>query len=244
VGEVSAHHDEVRTVNRNWIASVDHAFDARWGVSAVLPIIDRAHHHIHNHHGAQLPESWNFTEAGDLRLLGRYRFAPAAFGIDAGLKLPTGKFNVRNADGDAAERTLQPGTGTTDALVGVFFRQDLPARDLSWFLQGLAQLPLDKRDEFRPGERLSLDAGVRWRASPNVGLLLQANLLLRGRDEGAQAETGDSGGRSLWLSPGVAYALGSDWEAFAFLQRALYQYVNGVQLVATQAVALGVSGRF
>lgn len=244
VGEIQKHHDEVRTINRNWIASYDYGFDGRWAVSATLPVVDRSHAHIHNHHGAQLHDNWNFTEAGDLRVLGRYQFASSGLGASFGLKLPTGRINVRNADGDEAERTLQPGTGTTDLLLGAHYRQSLPARDLSWFLQGLAQLPLDKRDEFRPGQRLSLDAGVRYQAGANLGLLLQANLLLRGRDKGAQAETEDSGGRSLWLSPGLAYALGSDWEAYAFLQQALYQHVNGVQLVAERAVALGVSGRF
>lgn len=244
VGEIPKHHDEVRTINRNWIASYDYGFDERWAISATLPLVDRSHAHIHNHMGAQIHDAWNFTEAGDLRLLARYRFAPRQSGLNFGLKLPTGKIDVRNADGDEAERTLQPGTGTTDLLLGAFTQQSLPVRDLSWFVQGLAQLPLDKRDEFQPGERLSLDAGLRYQAGANLGLMLQANLLLRGRDTGANAETEDSGGRSLWLSPGVSYALGKDWEAYAFLQRAAYQHVNGVQLVAERAVALGVSGRF
>ena len=244
VGEIPKHHDEVRTINRNWVASLDYGFDERWSVSAALPLVDRSHAHIHNHMGAQIHDSWNFSEAGDLRVLARYRFAPRQFGLNLGLKLPTGKTDARNAAGDEAERTLQPGSGTTDALVGAFTQQSLPAKDLSWFVQGLAQLPLDKRDEFRPGQRLSLDAGLRYQAGESVGLLLQANLLLRGRDKGANAEAGDSGGRSLWLSPGLSWALGSDWEAYGFVQRALYQKVNGVQLVADTAVALGVNGRF
>lgn len=244
VGEIPMHHDEVRTLNRNWLATADHVFDERWGASFVLPIVDRAHEHIHNHHGAQLPESWNFTEAGDLRVLGRYRFTPSQFGLNFGLKLPTGRHSVKNADGDEAERTLQPGTGTTDVLLGAFYQQDLQGRGLSWFAQALAQLPAHERDQFRPGARLSLDAGLRYEAAPGVGLLLQANLLVRDRDQGEQAEPEDSGGRSLWLSPGVSIEFARDWQAYAFVQRALYQYVNGVQLVAEQGVALGVSARF
>ena len=254
VGEIRKHHDEVRTINRNWLASVDHAFDAAWGMSLALPLIDRAHQHIHNHHGAQLPESWNFTEAGDVRALARYQFAPeqsrdgsgasSGAGLELGLKLPTGAFNVRNAGGGLAERTLQPGSGTTDALLGAHYRRSLPQHDLSWFAHVQAQLPLAERDGFRPGERLSFDLGMRYDAGGDLGLLLQANLLLRGRDRGSEAESADSGGRSLWLSPGLAYALTRDLQAYAFVQRALYQKVNGVQLVATQAVALGVSARF
>lgn len=244
VGEIQKHHDEVRTINRNWLASVDYGFDERWSVTGVLPLVDRSHAHIHNHMGAQLHDNWSFSEAGDLRVLARYRFAPRQSGLNVGLKLPTGRINVRDDAGDEAERTLQPGSGTTDLLLGAFTQQTLPGKDLSWFVQGMAQLPLNEREEFRPGRRLSLDAGLRHQAGANVALMLQANLLLRGRDKGANAETEDSGGRSLWLSPGVSAAIGTDWEAYAFLQRALYQHVNGVQLVADTAVALGVNGRF
>ena len=46
-------------------------------------------------------------------------------GLLAGVKLPTGKTNVTNDEGAVAERTLQPGTGTTDLLIGAYFRQAL-----------------------------------------------------------------------------------------------------------------------
>ncbi len=251
VGQIPRHHDEVRTINRNWIASLDLGFDANWGMSVTLPVVDRSHTHIHNHHGAQIWDTWNFTDAGDLRVLGRYQLAPVQsggqlgqVGFNFGLKLPTGPFDVQNASGDTAERTLQPGSGTTDALLGAYYRRSLPQKDLSWFVQGLAQLPLDTREGYKPGERVSLDVGLRYEATEKLGLMLQVNTLWRGRDKGVEAETEDSGGTSLWLSPGLAYALGKDWQVYAFLQQALYQYVNGVQLTADQAVAVGFSARF
>ncbi len=40
---------------------------------------------------------------------------PRSAGVALGLKLPTGSFTVTNSEGVAAERMLQPGTGTTDA---------------------------------------------------------------------------------------------------------------------------------
>jgi hypothetical protein len=244
VGEIAKDHDEVRTLNRNWLATADHAFDERWSLSLALPFSDRSHQHLDNDTGTPVPESWNFREVGDLRVLARYRASPSRLGINLGLKLPTGRRDVQNADGEVAERSLQPGTGTTDLLLGAFAQGEWPASKLAWFVQGLAQSALDKRDEFKPGPRLAFDAGVRYDAGSGLGLLLQVNLLLRGRDNGAQAEPDDSGGHSLWASPGVTVAFGRDWQAYAFVQRALYQYVNGVQLVARQGVALGVTGRF
>src|SRR5207253_631612 len=54
-------------------------------------------------------------------------------GMIVGVKLPTGKFDVRNADGEEAERTLQPGTGTTDLILGAYWYSGNPLADTSWF---------------------------------------------------------------------------------------------------------------
>jgi hypothetical protein len=253
VGEIPRDHDEVQTVNRNFIGTLDHNFDANWGVTATLPIVRRTHFHIQNNNdGTQTPENWKFTEVGDLRLLGRYQFAPTETpehalgqsGLLFGLKLPTGSFKVRNSVGERAERTLQPGTGTTDALFGAFLRRAFPLKDLSWFVQGLVQIPFTTREDYRPRRRINVDAGMRYEATEKLGLLLQMNGLINGRDGGAQAEAEDSGGGSLFLSPGVAYALTKDLQVYSFLQLPLYQFVNGVQLVADRALVVGLSTRF
>ena len=253
VGEIPRDHDEVQTVNRNFIGTLDHNFDANWGITGTLPIVRRTHFHLQNEDdGTQTPENWKFTEVGDLRLLGRYQFSPTETqehtlgqsGLLFGLKLPTGSFKVRNSDGERAERTLQPGSGTTDALFGAFLRRALPLKDLSWFVQGLVQVPFTTREDYRPGPRINIDAGMRYEATEKLGLLLQMNGLIRGRDGGAQAEAEDSGGRSLFLSPGVAYALTKDLQVYSFLQLPLYQFVNGVQLVADRALVVGLSTRF
>lgn len=252
-GEVARDHDEVRTLNRNLVGTLDHTFDANWGLTATLPLVQRSHFHLQNEaDGSQTPESWHFTRVGDLRLLGRYQFAPAEsaehtlgqWGLYFGAKLPTGSHTVANAEGERAERTLQPGTGTTDALLGAFVRRALPLRDLSWFAQTLVQAPLNTKDEYQPGRRWSLDTGVRYEASERLALLLQANGLIRGRDSGAQAEPEDSGGRSLWLSPGVSYVFTRNVQGYGFVQLPLYQYVNGLQLVATRSLVLGLTTRF
>jgi len=252
VGRIPRHHDEVSTVNRNWLGTFDYALNATWGASITVPVVDREHFHIHNHGGGQIPESWDFTEPGDVRVLGRYQF-PAQqgadhqldfFGLNFGLKLPTGKFDVANADGEKAERTLQPGSGTTDLLLGAYFRQSLPLENLSWFAQGLVQAALDTRDEFRPGKRLTLDLGVRYELSQDTGLILQLNSVFRGRDGGAEAEPEDSGGTFLFATSGISYSLTKDVQVYGFAQVPVYQYVNGVQLVANRAFVLGISGRF
>jgi hypothetical protein len=251
VGEIRQHHDEVRTVNRNWLATYDYAFSEAWGVSATLPVIDRSHSHIHNHAGGQIFESWNFTEVGDLRVLGRRQWRAESveaqrldsYGINFGLKLPTGKDDVRNAQGALAERPLQPGSGTTDLLAGAYFRRMLSSGS-SWFADALIQAPLNSRDNFKPGRRVSFDLGYRWEVGEKLGLMLQLNALHRSRDQGSDAEPEDSGGRFLFVSPGLSYAFTQAVQAYSFVQLPLYQHVNGVQLTADWALVAGVSMRF
>jgi hypothetical protein len=252
VGQIPMHHDEVHTVNRNWIAMFDYDFGSAWGVSVFIPVVDRDHLHIHNHQGAQIPESWNFTDLGDIRVLARYKF-PTHDGADHtltysgmifGLKLPTGKFDVTNAEGEFAERTLQPGSGTTDLIFGGYLQGSLPLKDLSWFAQALYQSALNMRQEFRPGDRFTVDFGLRYDLTQSLGLMLQLNSLFKAKDTGLEAETDDSGGTFVFLSPGISYSVTRDVQVYGFVQFPLYQYVNGVQLTANRAVALGISARF
>jgi hypothetical protein len=251
VGEIPQHHDEVRTINRNWLGTFDYTFNQDWGVSATLPIVDKYHTHIHNHMGGQIPETWNFTEVGDARVLGRRQWHTENadkqrmdfFGLNFGLKLPTGKTDVQNSDGDVAERTLQPGTGTTDLLVGGYFSRVLGSGS-TWFADLLVQTPLNEHDNFKPGTRTSLDLGYRKGVGDKLGLMLQLNFLHKARDSGSDAEPEDSGGKFLFLSPGVSYLLTQSLQAYGFVQLPLYQYVNGVQLTADWAVTAGLSWRF
>lgn len=250
VGEIRQHHDEVRTLNRNWLAAVDTMFNPDWGVSATLPVLDRDHLHIHNHGGVPLREHWNFTEIGDLRILGRRQWraenAQAQrldfFGATFGAKLPTGRDDVRTG-GLLAERSLQPGSGTTDVLAGAYFRRVLSS-GMSWFADALVQMPLRMKADYRPGARTSLDLGTRTEATEKLGLMLQLNLLHRRRDRGSEAEPQNSGGNFLFLSPGASYAISEKLQVYSFLQLPLYQYVNGVQLTADWAFVAGVSTRF
>lgn len=246
VGAISRDHDEVRTVNRNWLATLDYTMSRSWGMSVSIPVVDRYHEHIHNDLGTAVPETWDFTELGDVRVLGRYQKAvehDGTAGVQFGLKLPTGRYNLTNDDGDLAERTLQPGTGTTDIMVGAYYHRDMPADLSSWFVQGIYQAAVAERDDFKPGYRLSADVGMRYDLGRKLGVVLQLNTFVKGRDSGTSAEPEDSGKTVVSLSPGLAYALSREMQVYGFVQMPLYERVNGVQLTADRALAIGVSTR-
>lgn len=251
VGEIPHHHDEVRTFNSNLIATYSHTWASGWGLSATLPFVDRDHLHIHNHRGEQIAEQWNFREPGDVRVTGRYQRelqgtdqSMRTAGVFVGLKLPTGRTDVANGDGEVAERSLQPGTGTTDLVAGAIYHQQVAATGAAWFGQVQWQHALNSHDDFRPGAQLGVDVGYAHPFTGRLSGLLQLNAVFKARDHGAQAEPDDSGSRSLFLSPGLNYKLGEAFRVYAYYQQPLHQHVNGVQLTASRAVVVGVSSRF
>lgn len=247
VGEVHRHHDEVRTLGRNLNATLDYNSASNWGVSVSVPYLNRDHDHIHNHHGEQIPESWQISEPGDIRAIGRYRLALDQAGASAGLllgvKLGTGSIHVKNADGDEAERSLQPGTGSTDVIFGAYYGDQLTA-DTRWFVQAKGQNPMLIRAGYRPGAQANLDTGVRSKLSSQFEAMLQLNLQYKWRDKGVNGEPADSGGRAAFLSPGLSWSASRDTSIYAYVQLPVYQYVNGVQLSMDRAAVVGASYRF
>jgi Putative MetA-pathway of phenol degradation len=251
VGAIHHHHDEVGTVNRNVVATYSRSFGDGWGLTLSAPVGQRDHVHIHNHHGEKVSEQWKFTELGDVRAIGRHQvysgqdpLNPSTAGVTFGLKLPTGRTTMANDDGDAAERSMQPGTGTTDLIVGAYYHQTLMDSDSSWFAQGQYQHALNSHDGYKPGAQFGADMGYRRGFGERLGAVVQLNFVHKRADKGNQAEPADSGGRFVYLSPGLTYGITSNLQVYGFVQQALYRHVNGVQLTADRALLAGISGRF
>ncbi len=247
-GEVDEH-DETRTINRNLLATLDWTINADWGMTLKVPFVSRAHSHIFNaDDGAggidSETESWNFSGIGDVQAIARYRFyndKQANAGVRFGLKLPTGSIHKRNSD-EEAERTLQPGSGSVDSLLGAYYNHH--DGNVGWFAQGVWQQTLSDRDDFKSGRKLSADVGLSYNATPDLSLMLQLNALHKAKDGGANAEPNDSGGSSISVSPGVSYRVIANTQLYGFLQKPLYQRVNGAQLTADWSIALGINTAF
>lgn len=238
---------ELKTINRNFVFALDYPIDGHWGVTATLPVVDRFHSHWADPPGESALEAWRYARIGDARINGRYQFDDSgrgAFGLQFGLKLPTGAHDVANADGVVAERTLQPGSGSTDAIVGAYASGMHAPSGLHWFVQGAFQGAVATTDRFRPGNQWTLNGGVTWPLTDRLAFLAQLNGLVKERDTGARAENELSGGRYLFASPGVTYAFNDNVTVYAVAQLPVYQYVNGTQLTAAWSAIGGVSVRF
>ncbi len=247
--EDTADTTELRTINRNLLTTLDYTFSKNWAASVSVPVVDRFHSHIDDPTSAATVETWNFTKIGDTRVLGFYRFDNEKnpfvnYGLNFGVKLPTGDYKVTNADGAAAERSLQPGTGSTDAVLGAYYSAPGFHQDSSWWAQVLAQQAVATTDGFRPGNQYQFNVGYRYPFSDALQGLLQVNSLVKGRDSGVNAEPDLSGSKSVFLSPGLSYSITHDTQLYSFVQLPIYRYYNGIQLSVDWAVVAGFTMRF
>jgi hypothetical protein len=235
------------TINRYTTLGLDYSPNADWGINLQLPYTHRSHTTYPE--GETTLSSSHSSSIGDVRVLARYQGFTAQHdaGIQFGLKLPTGSHDVRFASGSEAgellDRGLQPGSGTTDLLLGAY-RFGTINQDFDWFGQGQLQVALDSRDDYRTGAAINFNAGLRYMAHPRVTPQLQLNLRAQRRDSGAQADAENSGGMLLDLSPGISVEVSRGLHAYGFVQVPLYQRVNGFQLAPHWTASLGLRYAF
>jgi hypothetical protein len=236
-----------KTVNHNYTALLDWGIDPDWGLNIQLPYFDRFHSTIAE--GDTDISTSHSKSIGDIRVVGRYQgLSPdKSIGLQFGLKLPTGSINVKFNDGPQAgeplDRGLQPGTGTTDLLLGGYTFGAL-SRDWDYFAEGLLQAPLNYRDEFKPGTGFNLSAGLRYMSLEHIVPQVQINMRTEGREKGANADIENSGATLVYLSPGISGHVAPGLLAYAFLQVPIYQRVNGFQLEPRYSVSAGLSYAF
>lgn len=231
------------TINRNTLLGADYNFSRYWGLSLQLPYMDRYHQTIAE--GDTALSTSDTHSIGDLRVVARYQglSSDAGLGLQFGVKLPTGNFKQSFVAGPQAgeplDRGLQLGTGTTDALLGVY-KFGYVSESVSYFAQAMAQIALDARDHFRPGNSVNVNLGLRYLGLDRITPQMQLNLHSERRESGVQADRENSGATLAYISPGVSMKLTRRLDAFAFVQVPVWQRVNGLQLEPRRLWSLGV----
>ncbi len=214
---------------------------AKWGVNIQLPYLDR--YHLTYPQGAVALDSSSSSSLGDARILWRYTgfSKDGSNGLFLGAKLPTGSTGVDFASGEPLDASLQPGTGSTDILFGGFHQGQIEKLKMGWFLQGLVQHAVSTRNEYRPGDSFNINAGIRYaKFGERIAPMLQFNFIRRISDSGANATPYITGGDLAYLAPGVSIRLGNGTSAYGFVQVPIYQYVQGLQLVPTKIISIGL----
>ena len=106
--------------------------NSRWNLTLLVPWVIRTHSTYGTYDPTQpLPDlsSSRSSSVGDIKLIGSYQgFLPTHnLGVQLGVKLPTGRYYpyITFYDGPSAgaplDASLQPGTGSTDVIVGAYY---------------------------------------------------------------------------------------------------------------------------
>lgn len=252
---------EKYTRNNYLTLGLDYSPNANWGVNVQVPYIDRSHSTLGTQSdgttpGVNGPDGGQYdshtSNLGDVKVIGRYQgFSPEHnFGLLFGVKLPTGSYTQTGTSTDPAapgpvpiDRGLQPGTGTTDAILGAYYVGGLN-ENWDYFGQAVFQTALNSKNDYKPGDGLNLNLGFRYMGFATVMPQIQFNYRYVKRDEGANADTISTGGTLLYLSPGVVAPVSKRMAVYGFIQLPLYQDVNGVQLTPRYTASLGVRYAF
>ncbi len=255
--------ENLRTINQMLNLDLDYSVDQKWNVALDMPVVMRDHTHTFDSPSPPVPfvQQAKFTGLGDIRVLAKYKFDSAEHhagsGMSFGIKLPTGATNKTMTPPDPAspttpyvlERSSQPGTGSTDVLLGTYYHSDIEDSPWGWFVSGQLQSAMNARDDYRPGNALNLDLGAHYAFAPTLTGLLQLNTQFKNRDTGLNANPA-SGGHSLNISPGLSYIVAPKTNLYTFVQIALLQYANSDpaapsgttgQLTAPWSFAMGIS---
>lgn len=257
VGAIGYHHDEVQTINERNALQLQSGISDRLGVNIEIPFVNRQHSHIHHHLGEDVWESWSFSGLGDMVVSGQYSVLLPESDFDpyltvlAGVKLPTGITDIKNAEGEEAEASLQPGSGSTDGIFGVNYRQ--PLASIQMLSGDYSELPLiagftyqingSGTNGWKFGNTLHAHIGTSYQFSHRATLLLQFNGRFQDfADIGATREPGENtGGTWIYASPGLSLELTEDISGYAYVQVPVYQNVHGIQQTSAMNIQLGFS---
>ncbi|MFQ5641836.1 MAG: hypothetical protein ACE5IR_27995 [bacterium] len=252
-------HDEVQTINSRDIFRLQYGVFDRLALNVELPFVHREHSHFVIEESEW--ESWNFTGLGDVIVSGQFAalLPPSEFSpyvsFAFGVKLATGVTTALNSEGEEAEVTIQPGTGSTDVILGFDYRQALlSVPTLSGDVH--ATLPLsigvtyringEGTLDWRFGNQLIASIGTEYRFASRASLLFQINGRFQEKAEPGRVDIGDvppgnTGGTWVFASPGLRVQLTDAFAAYAITQIPVYQDVNGIQQTSNLNLQFGLS---
>lgn len=247
---------ERETLNRYITTSLSYTPNPDWNLSLFVPYVVRTHSTYGEYDSTQpLPElsSSRSSSLGDVRLIGSYQgFLPTHnLGVQLGVKLPTGKygtaidFDAGPAAGEPLDASLQPGTGSTDLILGAYYYQAV-SQDFDFFANGQFQSAVRHHmdqpgNDFRPGNATTVSFGLRYVAGVPWVPQLQVNLLHKSPDQGALADIQSTAGNVAYLSPGLTARISGKLQVFGFVQVPLYSNLYGYQLFPRYTLSAGLT---
>jgi hypothetical protein len=247
------------TLNQYATTGISYSPDSSWNISLFVPYVIRTHSTYGTFDSSQSlpdPSSSSSSSLGDVRLIGAYQgLLPASnLGIQLGFKFPTGRygtaidFDKGPAAGTPLDASLQPGTGSTDVIVGAYYYQAI-SRNVDAFINGQFQSAVSHHldepgNDYRPGNATTVSFGLRYKRDPRFVPQLQVNLVHKAPDQGALADIQSTAGTVAYVSPGFTARVFASLHVFGFVQIPAYSNLYGFQLFPRYTATVGASYAF
>ncbi len=263
---------EHRTINRYITLGIGYTPTADWNLKLLVPYIDRSHTTYGQATSDELTPDQisgaSLSSLGDIKFITSYQglFSTHNFGIQLGVKLPTGAYGGPNASGtgvagrnpvnftsgpntgDLLDTSLQAGNGSTDLILGAYYNNKV-SQNVSAFVNLQFQAAVKQElnqpgEDYRPGNQEAFSLGIRYAANPTIVPQLQVNINHRSQDLGTLADTPNSAGTAVYLSPGVSISILKDVQIFGFGQLPIYSKLEGYQLFPHVTGSIGLAYAF
>lgn len=252
-GDFEIEHDELRTINRIATLSFTARIAPRLQLNITAPFVGRSHEHVERATGEF--ESWNFSAFGDAAVQARYH-ATSSLWLSAGVKLPTGSKHETNGD-EEAEVTIQPGSGSTDVIVGATYQSGIVRNTgIAGPMGNATLIPLfasityrrngSGTHAYRRGDEMQLSGGTEYPLAHALHLIGQINVRHAAKDSvGSTIENPElTGGTYVYVSPGLRVLARESTSIYGYVQIPIMQRPNGVQLVSHANYIVGIQQRF
>jgi hypothetical protein len=242
-------HAHNRDYTLNAAIGVAYGVTDRLTISAQLPYVrrDGLREGEHSHSGGvttnKVVPLGSVTGFGDASLLAKYSLAGGAIALIGGVKVPTGGTHSRARSGERLETEHQPGTGSWDPIAGAALGVPLGWAKLDASV--LYQFAGKGAQATRLGDRLQAGAALSHRFGPGEhhhddaagtephehhhaswDLFTSATVEWEGRQTIAGAVEAESGGTTVWLTPGVRYNSVSEFSLAAAVGVPLWQDIR------------------
>ena len=250
-GEIELdHHREIGTDNTLIAVNVGYGITDRVMLTVDLPLVNERQH---DHFDEVGEPSEFFTRDdgssgfGDLRVGVRFGLLTGKkhrFSGDLGIKFATGSFKERNSEGDINEPSIQPGTGSTDAIVGLRWSAQVKPHTLNTFVSATQKFNGENDLDYTFGDEMVISAGFLHQASDRWTWSLQVNARHTERDEFLDERVPSTGSDLVNLSPGLRFTTDRGTQIYAHYQYPVYQDVNEAQLTPRSGILVGLSRTF
>jgi len=240
-------HEEISTINELGQLDVNYGITPNFGIAVAVPFSNnRPHEHIHLDTG-DFSNSDGTSGMGDIAVTAKFALHTSTrhrLVGGAGVKLPTGEYKLRDSEGDITEPTLQPGTGSYDYLVSLFYDYQWQPHELDSFVSLLYRVNTENDLNYERGDAATLNTGVNYRVGSKMVVSGQINVQHADRDQFVGQDVPSTGNTMVYITPGIQVQSSDNLGLYSYLQLPLYQHVNEVNLVPRYGFMFGLSYAF